>query len=60
MAKTALHEAGYDSYITGVVFASLTKQLEIQTFMEYQKIRGRTGGVGCTLEPDNVNTNHGF
>ena len=25
MSKTALHEAGYDSYITGVVFASLAK-----------------------------------
>lgn len=49
MQKTALHEAGYDSYLTGVVFASLAKQIEIQTFIEYQKIRGRTGGAGCTI-----------
>ena len=39
MSKTALHEAGYDSYITGVVFASLAKQIEIQTFTEYYKQR---------------------
>jgi hypothetical protein len=49
MSNVALHEAGYDSYITGVVYASLVKQLEIQTFIEYQKIRGRTGGTGCTV-----------
>ena len=41
LSKKALHEAGYDSYITGVVFASMVKQLEIQTFIEYQKIRGK-------------------
>ena len=29
ITKTQLHEAGYDSYITGVVFASMVKQLEI-------------------------------
>lgn len=49
LQKTALHEAGYDSYITGVVFASLVKQLELQTFVEFQKMRGRTGGVGCQV-----------
>lgn len=35
MSKTVLHEAGYDLYIIGVVFASLAKQLEIQIFIEY-------------------------
>jgi hypothetical protein len=39
LSKTALHEAGYDSYITGVVFASMAKQIEIQTFTEYYKSR---------------------
>lgn len=29
LSGAALHEAGYDSYITGIVFASLVKQLEI-------------------------------
>ena len=38
LGKKALHEAGYDSWLTGVVFASMVKQIEIQTFMEYQKI----------------------
>jgi len=59
MSKTALHEAGYDSYITGVVFASLAKQLEIQTFIEYQKIRGRTGGIGCTVLPEHQGAGEG-
>ena len=52
LQKTALHEAGYDSYITGVCFASFAKQIEIQTFIEYQKIRGRTGGSGVTVSKD--------
>ena len=47
--KASLHEAGYDSYITGVAFASMVKQLEVQNFIEYQKIRGRTGGMGVQL-----------
>lgn len=31
------------------MFASIVKQLEIQIFIEFQKIRGRTGGIGCTV-----------
>lgn len=49
LSKASLHEAGYDSYITGVAYASMVKQLEIQTFIEFQKIRGRTGGMGVTV-----------
>lgn len=39
--KVALHEAGYDSYITGIAFASMVKQLEVQTFVEWTKIKAR-------------------
>lgn len=44
--KVALHEAGYDSYITGIAFASMVKQLEVQTFVEWTKIKARSEGVG--------------
>jgi hypothetical protein len=37
MTKTMLHEAGYDSYLTGVCFGSMVKYLEAQNLMEYQK-----------------------
>eukprot|EP00347_Sterkiella_histriomuscorum_P012938 403366643 len=36
-SKQMLHEAGYDSYLTGLVFASLIKYLEVQHFNNYQK-----------------------
>jgi len=37
MAKSALHEAGYDSYLTGICFGSMVKYLEAQNLLEYQK-----------------------
>jgi len=37
MSKTMLHEAGYDSYLTGVCFGSMVKYLEAQNLMEFQK-----------------------
>jgi hypothetical protein len=35
MSKQMLHEAGYDSYLTGLVFASLVKHLEAKYFLDY-------------------------
>jgi hypothetical protein len=35
-----LHEAGYDSYLTGVCFGSMVKYLEAQNLMEFQKRNG--------------------
>lgn len=35
--RNMLHEAGYDSYLTGVVFASLVKRLESNYFVDYTK-----------------------
>jgi hypothetical protein len=32
-----LHEAGYDSYLTGVVFASVAKYLEANHFIQNYK-----------------------
>ena len=41
LAKKQLHEAGYDSYLTGVCFGSMVKYLEGQNLIEYQKQNGR-------------------
>ena len=40
MSKSKLHEAGYDSYLTGICFASMIKYLEVQNLIEFQKQRG--------------------
>ena len=45
--KVALHEAGYDSYITGIAFASMVKQLEVQTFVEWTQIKAREASGLC-------------
>lgn len=35
--KQMLHEAGYDSYLTGVVFASVAKYFEANHFIQNYK-----------------------
>jgi hypothetical protein len=35
--RSMLHEAGYDSFLTGIVFASICKKLEFNYFLEYTK-----------------------
>lgn len=40
MAKSKLHEAGYDSYLTGVCFGTMVKYLEVQNLIEFQKQNG--------------------
>lgn len=32
-----LHEAGYDSFLTGIVFGSMIKKIEVQHFLDYPK-----------------------
>ena len=33
LSKQMLHEAGYDSYLTGIVFASIAKYLEANHYL---------------------------
>jgi hypothetical protein len=40
-----LHEAGYDSYLTGVCFASMLKFIESQNLLEFQKLNGQTAAL---------------
>ena len=35
MNKGKLHEAGYDSYLTGICFGSMVKYLEVQNLVEF-------------------------
>ena len=49
MSKQMLHEAGYDSYLTGVVFACMAKYLETQYFYEHQKQKNAMKPI--TLQP---------
>ncbi len=37
MNKQMLHEAGYDSYLTGIVFASVCKYMEADQFLAASK-----------------------
>lgn len=41
MNRSVLHEAGYDSYITGICFASLAKFIEKENYVEYSKLRAK-------------------
>lgn len=41
LSNNKLHEAGYDSYLTGVCFGSMVKYLEGQNLIEYAKQNGR-------------------
>ena len=49
MNKTMLHEAGYDSYLTGVAFGSLVKHLEAQNLLEYQRTHSTTTTTNPTF-----------
>ncbi|CDW79233.1 poly-specific ribonuclease parn-like domain-containing protein 1-like [Stylonychia lemnae] len=55
--KCMLHEAGYDSYLTGIIFASLVKYLETQAFYEYQKNKAQKLKANAinTFEEENQN-----
>jgi hypothetical protein len=50
MSRAALHEAGYDSYLTGIVYASMVKVIEQLNLNEYQRLHGSTQNVlGITI-----------